>query len=385
VSINHYRIDTFDTNTEPNHINSTNEGKEFSRSIIVPHTIFMFIPGNPGCVGWYIDMLCTIVKQLGAGYAARAVSYAGHGVGENIVSSNAHCNDNIPGDDNCNSNRNSNRNVNRRQRKSRIAHTVDGQVEHKIEWTDCIVSEMISITNKRSTSDKMNTGTHGFPFKFVFLTHSIGSHLVQRMMLLRKDFLLQTKLIIHLTPFIRFDPTSSWTKNTLSTIANSPQISISVLKAMAAFVSCLPPKLVDLYLEKVANIPHEKDRKLARELYSQTKYAQNFLELGTEEIREIPEIYDYAALRLIGESCPINILYCRQDHWAPLSHMNDIKESQKSNLIPKSISVEYNDQLLHGFVVYPEMITPVVDFVLKSVKNIITTSPDQMQMIRSNL
>jgi hypothetical protein len=30
-----------------------------------PHTILMFVPGNPGCIGWYIPMLYEILEKLG--------------------------------------------------------------------------------------------------------------------------------------------------------------------------------------------------------------------------------------------------------------------------------------------------------------------------------
>ena len=30
-----------------------------------PHTVIMFVPGNPGCVNWYVKMLTSIVERLG--------------------------------------------------------------------------------------------------------------------------------------------------------------------------------------------------------------------------------------------------------------------------------------------------------------------------------
>ena len=50
-----------------------------------PHTLVIFIPGNPGVVHWYTDSLIEIVQRLGRGFAARGVSYAGHGVGEDVI------------------------------------------------------------------------------------------------------------------------------------------------------------------------------------------------------------------------------------------------------------------------------------------------------------
>jgi hypothetical protein len=50
-----------------------------------PHTLLLFIPGNPGVIHWYVDFLLRIVQHLGDGYAVRGVSYAGHGVGDDVV------------------------------------------------------------------------------------------------------------------------------------------------------------------------------------------------------------------------------------------------------------------------------------------------------------
>jgi hypothetical protein len=49
------------------------------------HTLILFIPGNPGVIHWYTSFLTRIVQQLGKGFALRGLSYAGHGVGEDVV------------------------------------------------------------------------------------------------------------------------------------------------------------------------------------------------------------------------------------------------------------------------------------------------------------
>jgi len=113
-------------------------------------------------------MVKTIVERLGIGYAARAVSYAGHGVDPHVV-----------------------RAIEEREHKARdykIAWTVDGQIEHKIEWIDQVTDDFVS-----------SGPQSGLP-NFIFLSHSIGSHLVQQSCVLRKDVLIRTKAIIHLMP-----------------------------------------------------------------------------------------------------------------------------------------------------------------------------------------
>ena len=75
----------------------------------------------------------------------------------------------------------------------------------------------------------------------------------------------------------------------------------------------------------------------------------------------------FAVLNAIGQHCPISMLYCGgPDQWAPYTHMNDLKEAQKKGIIPQSISVEYIDDLVHGFVIHPRMIPSVVDFSVRS-------------------
>ncbi len=325
--------------------------KDDTAIIIPPHTVFMFVPGNPGCIGWYLDMLFTIVQKLGVGHAARAASYAGHAVGDEKIQ--------VGGEND------RQRSGYSTKKKSDFAYTIDGQVEHKIDWIDSIIEEMDSIRGNSSIAKTEMLSQNGRrPIKFIFISHSIGAHLVQRLLLLRRDILLQTKLIIHLTPFYRFDPDSFFQKNLLATVANEPQLAISVLKSVGYIFSKIPSKIVDLYMEKVAGIPNEKDRNLAKELYMQPQYAHNFFELGTEEIREVPEVHDEGALRVIGMFCPTSILYCANDHWAPLSHMEEMK---KMNFLDSmNISFSYCDQIEHGFIVFPDMVPHVVDFVIQS-------------------
>ncbi len=353
-----------------------------SRKAQFPHTVFMFVPGIPGCITWYMGMLESIISNLGVGYAARAVSYAGHGVGDKMVGSDINEDEESYVVSTWAKNSLGNKQRGRRREKqsknnqkatlksvgsdskstkASIAFTVDGQVEHKIEWVDLIISEMIALRNGTEENK-----TKAIP-KFIFLTHSTGAHLVQRMLVLRRDFLFQTELIIHLTPFYRYSPSSMKAKLFLSTCANIPQECITFFKFLARLGSKIPPKVIDSYLEKVQKIPKEKDRKYVRELYLQPAYARNFLALGLEEVRDVPELHDEAAMKIIGNVCPMSILYCKKDTWAPYEHMETIAQAQKAKRLPKSICLEYNSNVLHKFIVIPDMIPLVVDFVLRSV------------------
>ena len=191
---------------------------------LYPHTVLVFVPGNPGCVGWYIPLLEQLVTELGIGFAARGISYAGHGTTSDIV--------------------NVEQWVDRGEiRETRIPWTVDGQIEHKVAWMEMILEEMKEI-GREWTSQAMQ------PPRFIFLSHSIGAHMVQRLCTLRPDMLARTCLLIHLMPFMRMDAPQP--KHTmLSTVAESTdqairirQDRVSSCRSFASFLArLLPPQL----------------------------------------------------------------------------------------------------------------------------------------------
>ena len=140
------------------------DNKDGTEMTIPPHTILLFVPGNPGCIQWYIQLLYGLVSSLGIGFAARGVSYAGHGVSDAIA--------NVQQYDTDESNNTS-------ERDTRIPWTVDGQMDHKMEWIDMIIHEL------------KNEFPRQEPPRFIFLTHSIGAHLVQRLLVIRSDVLIE--------------------------------------------------------------------------------------------------------------------------------------------------------------------------------------------------
>jgi len=56
--------------------------------------------------------------------------------------------------------------------------------------------------------------------------------------------------------------------------------------------SLLPHSAVDVYLKHVAGVSIVEDRELARGLLCNPEYAENFITLGMEEIRDVPEKHD---------------------------------------------------------------------------------------------
>lgn len=308
-----------------------------SSTPIYPHTVLLFVPGNPGCAGWYIPMLKTVVQRLGCGYSARAASYAGHGTVPDIVRSH------------------------NEDRDHKIAWSVDGQVEHKVQWIDEVTKDFMRSSSRVDSSP--------LP-RLVWVSHSIGSHLVQRHLILRKDILFRTRAVIHLMPFTRFDPFPRWKKTCLSMAANAPTITTTVLQTSSRFANLLPHNVVDIYLRQIAGLSLVEDRELARGLLCNPEYAKNFITLGMEEVRDVPESFDTSAMRIIGKCCPASMLFCGgPDQWAPKFHLDEMSSAIANGSLPKNITLEYNDDLVHGFIVYPEMIEPVVNYICKSIIN----------------
>jgi hypothetical protein len=73
------------------------------------------------------------------------------------------------------------------------------------------------------------------------------------------------------------------------------------------------------------------------------------------------------------------------DQWAPQFHMQDMKNDIFSGDLPSNISFEYNDDLLHDFIVHPEMIEPATDFILKSIKGPTTRTRGGQHTLKSKL
>lgn len=302
------------------------------------HTVLCFVPGNPGCVGWYIPFLEQLVTKLGVGFAACGVSYAGHGgtPDQRNVEQWEH-------DD-------------KSDRNTRIPWTVNGQIDHKIAWLDMILKEF-----PRNSSEEEDTP------RIVFITHSIGAHMVQRLCILRPDILQRTCLIIHLMPFMRMNAPQpqQWF---LSRVAQSPSAVLAVGRGLSRiFGSVLPATWQSLMLRD--SVPDEKDRQLAQSLISQPAFVRNFFELGCEEIRHVPEQPDAWALQRIARHCPTEILFCGgPDHWAPPFHMDDIKELQQHGLVPNNVHCTYLEPLRHAFVVVPQMVPVVLDYCLQRIQ-----------------
>lgn len=56
------------------------------------------------------------------------------------------------------------------------------------------------------------------------------------------------------------------------------------------------------------------------------------------------------------------------DHWAPKFHMDDLLDLQQKGCIPKNVHWTYSPDLVHGFPVFPAMVTSIVNFICSAAK-----------------
>ena len=299
------------------------------------HTLILFTPGNPGVVQWYIDFLCKVLQQLGNGFAVRGSSLAGHGLDDNVVGND---DDHIDG-----------------QRNFAIPWTMKGQIIHRTEWIDNIL-----------TGWRINHPTSPLP-NLIFLSHSIGAHFIQSLLIQRPDILKRTQQIIHITPFIRFDP-PLLKKLVLSRTAQTYRYTIPTITSLVKVLSAvLPRKLIDIYLHKVMRLNCENGRRIALDVFMNDKMVRNHLVLGFEEIRQLCEFSNDIAFRLL-ESIQTSILFCVNDQWAPESHLNDLQYMQSQSQIPNNLHMDYKKHIQHDFVVHSEQIDPVVEYCVTRIK-----------------
>lgn len=234
--------------------------------------------------------------MLGIGYAVRAVSYAGHGIGKDIIGTGKTIDGQREGAMLVEV---KNSSMDCKKRESRIAWTIGGQLEHKIHWIDQVNNEMIALRQTLFHDTESKSRNYQVLPRFVFMSHSFGAYLVERSCLMRKDILFRTKRIVHWMPFHRFDPYPRWKNAYLSKLAHSPEIAIAFLRAVSKIASITPVAMIDSYLKIITGLRDQEGRDLARTLYSQPAYARNFLELGLEEIRSVPKVHDVSCRSLV--------------------------------------------------------------------------------------
>lgn len=150
-------------------------------------------------------------------------------------------------------------------------------VKHKIEWIDRILID----SNKKQLEVQPASSSPNL----IFISHSFGAHLVQSLLVERPDLLKNTRHIIHLMPFFRFDP-PIMKKAMLATVAQYHKIAIPVVTTSVRFVSStIPRKFIDLCMKKIAGVDCDKGRQIAMDIFMDPKMMRNHLVLGTQEVR----------------------------------------------------------------------------------------------------
>ena len=289
-----------------------------------PHTtILFFVPGNPGCIGWYISTLSSLVHRMNsqdrssstgttenAGVVvAYGVSYAGHSPHPDrtrVTPTAASTTTTTTTDEPPRSPP--------QRRPLQVAWTIEGQVQHKIAFYDHVMKEYTTTTttpqNHPSTT-RASAQPSPLP-RIIWISHSIGGHMVERILLLRKDILRQTQGVIHLMPFIRMKTLRQSDQYLLDWAAARPHLVTSMAQLLLQLVSFVsgnrgrtqgvehpPPRHIPILMEE------PRDQQLAWALLRQPWFARNFFELGLEEIRDVGEGIDVRT----GMHVPMDLLW----------------------------------------------------------------------------
>lgn len=263
---NTFAIDYYDS------VTAANAKDDDGRLPLLPHTVLVFIPGNPGLIEWYVDSFFKILRKLGPGYAARGVSLSGHGLTDELVSIQ-----------------------DRPPEHQSISWTVDGQVWHKIAFLDLLEQEFRTLRQKHQPSLPMKRKSE---IRYIFVSHSIGAYFTQKLCTWRPHILKKTILMIHITPFTRMK--APWIKQTIfDAMAAVPSTTIRLHENIMKGLAYLPEKVVDIATS--ISMKDENSRQIATKLLRQPRFARNFFSLGLQEIREVPRFLDVSlACWIIG-------------------------------------------------------------------------------------
>ncbi len=296
--------------------------------IDVPHTVLVFVPGNPGLIEWYLSFFQQLLQRLGPGFAARGIAHAGHSLHPERIA---------PG-----------------SRSTTVAWTVEGQSMHKAAYVDHVLKEFREVAQKRRLARQP---------KLIFVCHSVGTFFTQQLLMRRADILARTELLIGLMPFIRMN--APWKQQILmDTLAAYQAATIRIHELLSLALSKLPRSWVDRIMS--SSIPDSTARSVAIDLACQYHFVKSFFSLGLEEIRDLPETVNAAPLR----QCPTALLFAGNDQWAPEHHLDDLQRLKEGKLIPETVEWEYDPRLRHDFVVDDKQIEAALDFCEKHIRQI---------------
>ena len=116
--------------------------------------------------------------------------------------------------------------------------------------------------------------------------------MVHRLLLLRPDIRDRTSAILHWMPYIRMD--APWPhQHKLDFAARNVDTVIGIGKRLLQRLSSRQ-QAAERMFEKT--VPDEAGRKIAVNLVQHSTFVRNFFELGTEEIRDLPNVPDVSSL-----------------------------------------------------------------------------------------
>jgi len=348
------------------------------------HTLLVWVPGNPGQHDWYNSDFMDVLSGLGHGYAVRSVSHAGHGLLENGNRDHGcgDINSIIDVEDYCNFRGNSDGTSGV---SPLIPWTVEGQVLHKIAYVDSLLSSIAEENRQHQSQSKShhkNQDQRNCEFvpdlKFIMIGHSFGCHVIQRMCVLRPDILERISGFLFLMPYIRTKPSFLMDQRKLDFGGSHSELLIAISTNLSRTLRFFPDSIFRSVIRKGLDGGGGEDKSVTNiiaKLLRNPVYPRNFFELGTEELRDIPNEIDVAGLRLLSSyrpslsqnteenDCqhqrprnqqqrrPIFILCAGDnDQWCPSFHGEEIKAFQSANLLPPSIKTTKIPGLRHDYV-----------------------------------
>jgi hypothetical protein len=179
--------------------------------------------------------------------------------------------------------------------------------EHRIE--DCFIFMAISVAivhHKLQWIDKIFRDWRGeceCEPNLIFITHSIGAYIAQSLLLRRRDIQAKVKQIIHLMPFIRFDP-PPMKKRLLSSAAYAQKYTIPMMTALTrVLTTALPRNWVDSYLKQMG-MDCKRGREIAIDIFMNPNMVRNHLVLGMQELRGeiLPSTTEYLLRNISNEN-----------------------------------------------------------------------------------
>mmetsp|Transcript_22476 Transcript_22476/g.53048 ORF Transcript_22476/g.53048 Transcript_22476/m.53048 type:complete len:426 (+) Transcript_22476:95-1372(+) len=343
------------------------------------HTIIVWVPGNPGQHDWYHFDFVALLSGLGPGYCIRSLSHAGHGLKANRTSNGGDDHDNSHLEDQPSPFR-----IDQDETRSAsplISWTVEGQVLHKIAFIDSLLSSTTEESRHKENNNQRVCRFETNP-RFIFVGHSFGCHVVQRMCVLRSDILERTTGFLFLMPYIRTNPALSTERKKLNFGGCYPEYLISLGTKVSRTLRFIPEDVVRGLIRKGlqgdsnenedGNSDAESIANVTSKILRDPLFPRYFFELGTEEIRDIPNEIDTTALRLLSSRKPvlfqgatpedtefqagasqrrlICILYADDDQWCPTVHGEEIGVLQSNNMLPLSIERTKISGLRHDYV-----------------------------------